>query len=87
MNVLTCDKCNKDFILDMKTKTFPARGIEVLYFDCPHCKERNVAVVTDVLTRKQQERIRNLNKQVIKLKQDMQKRMFELKEEIKKEEF
>lgn len=87
MNVLTCDKCGKDFILDMKTKTFPARGIEVLYFDCPHCKERNVAVVTDVLTRKQQEKIRNLNKQLINIKKDMSQRMFKLKQEIEKEEF
>ncbi|WP_010293551.1 hypothetical protein [Clostridium senegalense] len=87
MNVLKCDKCNKDFILDMKRKIFQVSAIEVLYFKCPHCGERNIGVATDVVIRKQQEKVRKLNKELLKTKKEMSERMFKLKEKLEKEEF
>lgn len=59
MKEIYCDNCNKDFHIKQKTKTHKIT-IKETYFNCPHCKTKYTAFVTDPECRKLQKRIREL---------------------------
>lgn len=61
MNRCTCDKCNKDFEIKLKTSKLP-KDIEKTYFKCSFCKEVFTAFYTDKEIRKLQSRQRVLTK-------------------------
>ena len=56
---ITCDTCNEDFSIKLKTKTHKIT-IKETYFICPNCKTKYVAFVTDPECRKLQKQIREL---------------------------
>lgn len=92
-----CNKCKKDFEINIKTKKCLG-GIEETYFKCPHCKERYTGFFTDKNIRIKQKRVRNesnklskcrdmgqrivLLKEIDKMKQDLKVDMDKLKEKM-----
>ncbi|WMJ81963.1 transglycosylase [Clostridium sp. MB40-C1] len=60
-----CNKCNKDFELNIKVKKYPG-GVEETYFKCPHCKERYSSYFTDRNIRIKQGKVRNKYEQLSK---------------------
>src|SRR5699024_2772292 len=58
MNVVNCDECNKEFVIEMKEKDV-GQGITKIYFSCPHCKEEYLVHYSNVLILKKQKQIRD----------------------------
>lgn len=61
----TCDKCHKDFMIEIKVKKYSG-GIEEIYFVCPHCRQRYSSYFTD-------RNIRIKQKQIMKRRDNYQK--------------
>lgn len=61
MNKVTCDECDKDFTIKLRTKS---HGISIKehYFLCSNCKHKYIAYVTDPECRKMQLEIKSLQK-------------------------
>ena len=95
--MIYCNKCKKDFEINIKTKKYPG-GIEETYFKCPHCKERYTGFFTDKNIRIKQKKVRNISnelgkcrdmaqrivllKEIDKMKQDLKVNMDNLKEKM-----
>ncbi|WP_432352672.1 hypothetical protein [Sporosarcina sp. A2] len=55
----TCDECQDDFTIKLKTKTHKLT-IKETFFTCPNCKKKYVAFITDPDCRKLQKEIKQL---------------------------
>ncbi|AUM89178.1 transglycosylase [Clostridium botulinum] len=73
-----CDKCGKDFEMNIKVKKHHG-GVEETYFKCPHCKEKHTSFFTDKSIRIKQTKVRNKTFQLNKCR-DMGTRIEILKE-------
>lgn len=88
---MKCDKCKKDFIIDIKTEMLKD-NIERVYFCCPHCKAEHTAYYTDILIKKKQQQMKELQRKYseaakakdIKRSEKIFKQIRKLQKEIKK---
>lgn len=64
--MIVCDKCNKGFNIDLKTRKLPL-GVEEVYFKCPHCNEKYVSYYTDEGIRKKQREINKMYEEISKI--------------------
>lgn len=54
-----CDKCKKEFIIEVKTEKLEG-NIERVYFTCPHCGEDYTSYYTNVLVQIKQRKVKEL---------------------------
>lgn len=56
---VNCDKCKKDFEMDIKTEIVKG-DIERTYFICPYCNKKYISFYTNSKIRKKQQEIRKV---------------------------
>lgn len=82
----TCDNCNQTTTTDFKRADHP-RGIQETYFNCTQCNKRYTCFVTDKAVRAKQKEMRSLSgvantDKRIKLQDEINQRMAELKQDL-----
>lgn len=65
MQVLNCNECKEDFILEVEVEKLD-KGTERTYFICKHCETNYTSYYTNVLIRKKMKETRVLREQQLK---------------------
>ncbi|HCL4578783.1 TPA: transglycosylase [Clostridium botulinum] len=60
--LVSCNKCNKDFEIGIKTKYY--YKLEIQYFICPHCGEKYTYAVIDDYIREKRKELNNIKEKV-----------------------
>lgn len=63
MNAVFCDKCKKEFVISVKTEKLED-NIERVYFTCPHCDKQYTSYYTNVLIKKKQAEMRDIQEKI-----------------------
>lgn len=59
----TCDECTKEFQIELKTKRLH-EGVELTYFNCPHCECEYTTYYTDTNIREGQRHVQRLREKL-----------------------
>ncbi|MBS4536816.1 transglycosylase [Clostridium sp. D2Q-14] len=69
MRVAYCNDCKKQFQIEPKEEKLEEEKLENdvtrFYFKCPHCDKEYTSYYSNVLIRKKQEKMNNLNKKFL----------------------
>ena len=91
MNPIFCDECKKQFIINIKVQELK-NGVERVYFTCPHCGKEYTSYYTNVLIKRKQDKIKQLQEKYnnvrgkdIKQANSLYKQYEKLKKEIGKD--
>ncbi|APH22607.1 putative phage transglycosylase [Clostridium botulinum] len=60
--MVSCNKCNKDFEIEIKTKYY--YKLEIQYFICPHCGKKYTYAVIDDYIREKRKELNNIKEKV-----------------------
>ncbi|HID0883030.1 TPA: transglycosylase [Clostridium botulinum] len=60
--LVSCNKCNKDFEIEIKTKYY--YKLEIQYFICPHCGKKYTYAVIDDYIREKRKELNNIKEKV-----------------------
>lgn len=68
MENIKCDKCNKEFSLEVRDiNTKAIDDIQVSYFECKHCNHKYITTCVDNYIIKEQRRYQNIFKEIQEL--------------------
>jgi hypothetical protein len=81
--MIYCNECKYEFDIKPRVKHY-SKGVEEVFFNCPHCHERYTSYFTNPKIRKQQRIIRSTKDQILikKLQVILKKDMDNLKEKM-----
>jgi hypothetical protein len=82
---VTCDDCQKEFIINELKTRWIQPDIQETYFVCKHCNKEYRVCLTDPEIRKLQEKVQDLNKPINKFKNSSERfiELQKLKNELK----
>lgn len=87
MNMVTCDKCSKDFKIELKEEEVKDR-ISKVYFNCPHCNKEYISYYTSVLIKLKQDKIKKIQEEynkIIKIDKERGVKIFKQYQGLKRE--
>ena len=91
MNIVFCDRCKKNFIIDIETQDL-GDNTERIYFTCPHCSKEYTSYYTNILIKKKQSKIREIQSDIRRFNvanpkkaQSLYKQYEKLKKELKRD--
>ena len=79
---VTCDECNKEFDIELKTKKHK-KDIEETFFKCEHCGTKYTTFVSNTSIRRKQRRVQVLHNEINKLTVSMSKEATQLRSKLK----
>ncbi|AUN19059.1 transglycosylase [Clostridium botulinum] len=68
--LVSCNKCNKDFEIEIKTKYY--YKLEIQYFICPHCGKKYTYAVIDNHIREKRKELNNIKEKIKQCTEDKQ---------------
>lgn len=83
MKKVVCNKCNKEFNINIKKKKIKD-DIYRVYFTCPKCKAEHTSYYADDAIKAKQNQIRAMQEEYLKLRGRNFKKAFKLQKEMKK---